>query len=129
MDHVIRIRNTGFVACKSCHYAILPSQINTHFKKSQHPLDQDTRNRLFEEVRQWPNLILDSSQIQSHIDTLPKNPPYFPELSLYQDGMGCSEHSYIAKNRISIQHHFRDSHRWVNSRPKGRRAKKDDEVL
>ena len=58
MDFITRIRDTGFIACKTCSYAIIPSQINFHFRKPPHSLDQETRNRLFEEVRLWPNLVL-----------------------------------------------------------------------
>ena len=128
MDYITRVRDTGFIACKTCHYALLPSHINFHFRKSPHSLDQKTRNRLFEEVKQWPNLIFDSNQIQSHIDQLPKNPKSFSELSLYKDGFACFEHSYIVRNRASIQIHYREAHEWTNPRPQGRKAKENDEV-
>ena len=128
MDHVTPIRDTGFIACKTCLIAILPSSINIHFRKSPHRFDQETRNNLFHEIKQWPNLVLNPNQIVLQIDQLSKNPKSFSELTLYRDGLSCFEHSYIVRNRRSIQNHFRQYHNWTNTRPRGRRAKDEDEV-
>ena len=110
MDHVTSIRDTGFIACKTCLIAILPSHINKHFQKSPHRLDQETRNNLFHEVKQWPNLVLSLDQIVSQIERLLKNPKSFSELTIHRDELDCFEHTYIVRNRRSIQNHFREYH-------------------
>ena len=51
MKYITRIRNTGFITYKTCYYIILLSNINTHFKKSSYQLNQDIRNRVFEEIK------------------------------------------------------------------------------
>ena len=51
MKYVTRIRDIGFIVYKTCYYVILFSNINTYFKKSPYRLNQDIRNRVFEEVR------------------------------------------------------------------------------
>ena len=123
-----RIRDTGFIACKTCHYAILPLHINSHFRQSPHRLDQETRNRIFEQVRQWPNLILNINQINEYLGQISKSSQVFSELSLYEDGFGCLEHDYIVRNRRSIQDHFRRYHEWTNPRTRGRKLKDNNEV-
>ena len=104
------VRNIGFIACKTCQFALLPSFINSHFQKSPHSLGLETRKRLVEDVKQWPNLILNSNEIRDQIDQLPKSPNYFPKLSLYKDEFAYLKHSYIARNRASIQIHYRETH-------------------
>ena len=61
MEYVTRIRDTGFIACVKCNFALLPSTINSHFKNRSHRLDQDIRNSIYYEVQQWPNLIRQNS--------------------------------------------------------------------
>ena len=97
-----RIRDTGFIAYKTCQFTLLPIYINSHFRKSPHSLDLESRKRLVEDIKQWPNLIFNSNEIRDQIDQLPKSLNYFPELSLYKDGFAYLEYSYIVRNRASI---------------------------
>ena len=128
MEYITRIRDTGFIAYTICYVAILPSTINNHFRRAPHRLNLETRKDLFRKIRQWPNLILNNNEIDPHINQLSKFPKYFTELTLYQDGFSYYEYSYIARNRKSIQNHFREFHDWTNPRTRGQKVRNNDEV-
>ena len=110
MNHVTHIRNTGFIACKSYQVAILSSEINIHFRNPPHRFDLDTRKSIFEETRQWSNIVLEKNQIRQQINRISSNLKFFSELTLYHDGLSCLEYSYIARNRVSIQNYYRQYH-------------------
>ena len=88
MDYVISIRGTSLLACKDCRYAILPSSIDYHFRRSPHQLSSDIRADIFRESSKYASLIRDTIALESL--TIPTSIPYFyPELTLYTDGLAC----------------------------------------
>jgi hypothetical protein len=127
MEYISKVRDTNFLSCKKCKYVLFPSSLDSHFKSSPHRLNTQIRQSIIKEARKWPDLVSNQQEFKEQVERIPKNPLFFPELSLYHDGLGCHEHSFIAKNRKSIQQHYRDFHDWDNPRPRGKKAKKTDE--
>lgn len=128
MEYVTRIRDTSFIACTKCQYALLPSSLNSHFKTAPHRLSHQIRQDIDREIREWPNLVLNNQDILSKLQELSTStiPKSFSELTLYRDGLGCHEHSYIVRDRATIQKHYRDYHLWINPRSRGQRIKNDE---
>ena len=111
MDYVIRIRKIDFIICKSCQYAIFPSGLESHFRKSSHQLAKQIRKDIIKNVQQWSNLILINKEISIEIaKVLTITPKIFSELTLYHNDFECSEYQYIVRNRRSIQDHYREFH-------------------
>ena len=127
MEYVCKVRDTGFISCKKCKYVLLPSTLDSHFKSRSHRLSSEVRQSIIEEVGKWPSLVSNRQEFKAQVERIPKNPLFFSELSLYRDGLGCHEHSFIAKNRVGIQKHYRDLHGWENPRGRGDKAKENDE--
>ena len=121
MEYVTRIRDTSLLACKTCRFALIPSRIDSHFQQPPHRLDIQTRNNIISYIRQLSSLVTNNDEIRETINQIPRNPKYFPELTLYQDGFECQEHSYIVRNVRSIQIHYRDFHNWINPRGRGQK--------
>lgn len=118
MDYVTPIRGTSLLACKECRYAILPSSINYHFRRSPHQLSSGIRAEIFRESSKYASLIRDIIALESL--SIPTSISYFyPELTLYTDGLACQECFYIVRNIKVIQKHYIDTHQWINPRGRG----------
>ncbi len=82
MELISILGDTGFLACKECKFAILPSSIENHFLKSPHRLPQDSRAQIALEVANYPSLLHNRQAIKGRV--IPSLfPYYFPDLSLY----------------------------------------------
>ena len=68
MEYITYIRNTGFIAYTICHLAILSLTIDNHFRRAPYRLNLETRKDLFRKIKQWPNLILNSNEVDTHIN-------------------------------------------------------------
>ncbi len=119
MEYILILGDTGFIAYKSCKYSILPSFLNTYFRRRPHSLSSDLRLEIISEVEKYPNLIRSIDKVKDTI--IPSSFPFFfSDLALYSDGLACQDCSYIVRSEKTISKHYKDVHDWENPRGKGR---------
>ena len=121
MEYITILGDTGFLACKLCKYSVLPISLNYHFQKPPHKLPKEERSRILLELDNHPTLLQDKEGVRG-VEIPSSFPYYFPDLALYSNGLGCQACSYYTRNRVSIKDHFKDIHKWINPRKKGRTA-------
>ena len=122
MEFISILGDTGFLACRECKYSVLPSTINSHFRRTPHNLSSEIREEILSKARKHPSLIKDLSGVKE-TEIPPSFPYFFPDLALYSDGLACQDCSYIVRTTRGISKHYKDSHDWENPRRKGRISK------
>jgi hypothetical protein len=129
MDHVIVHKETGFLICKQCKYALIPSRINSHFQGKPHLLKPDIRRQIEIYISQINGLVLDQVEIQPRVQGFLRtfdNTLSIPKLALYSDGFACSHCPFIIRSLRPIQNHYREEHSWTNPRKSGQKKKKSE---
>jgi hypothetical protein len=127
MEYITIHKETGFLICKQCKFALIPSRINSHFQGKPHLLKPDIRRRIEVYVSQINDLVLDQVEIQSKVQGFLRtfdNSTSISDLALYSDGFACLFCSYITRSIRPIQNHYREEHDWKNSRKPGQKKKK-----
>lgn len=119
MDYITLIKGTELLACKECRYSILPSSIDYHFRRIPHQLSSEIRAEIFQESIKYARLIRDTEAL-SNLEIPSSLPFFYPELALFDNGLGCQDCSYTIRDITGIKKHYIDTHRWVNPRGKGR---------
>lgn len=126
MDQLQIHFDTGFVICKQCKFAVLPSHFDTHFSTKNHALIKSEREDLVESIRGTFELIEDITDIKPKISDF-LNTKFdgnaLPFLTLYYDGILCQNCLYICRNTKSIRNHCTTEHGWSNLRSKGNKKK------
>ena len=118
MEYILILGDTGFIAYKSCKYSILPSFLNTYFRRRPHSLSSDLRLEIISEVEKYPNLIRSIDKVKDTI--IPSSFPFFfSDLALYLDGLACQDYSYIVRSEKTISKHYKDVHDWENPVERG----------
>jgi uncharacterized protein (DUF2225 family) len=60
MEHIIHVLEYRVVVCKKCQYAVLPSELESHFQpREPHGLTKEAREAVAERVGQIEGLIQD----------------------------------------------------------------------
>ena len=118
MEYISILSDTGFLACKECKYSILPSSISSHFRRT-HGFSSKLREEILSEVEKYDSLILDPKGVKD--TAIPSSLPYFfPDLTLYTDGLACQDCLYIVRSEGRVRKHYREIYDWENPRKKGR---------
>jgi hypothetical protein len=117
------------IICRKCQYAVLPSEIDAHFMREPvHGLSKESRRLIFERVAKVEGLV-QNKQMLSQVEF--KYPPpstrAIPGLGKPKtDGLGCAFEKdgkkcpFISRFEQPMREHYRDVHKWVNPRKKGR---------
>src|SRR5436305_15197076 len=88
MDHFDKLEQYRIIVCKTCKYAVLPSQLSTHLASAKHRVPSTQRSEIEREVAAWPGLLqseADLNQLHVPINT----PSPFQYLTTYTDGRRC----------------------------------------
>ena len=109
MEFISILGDTGLVACRECRFSVLPSSFDTHFRAKPHSLSKETREKILSEATKYPSLIWDLENLKN-LEIPTSFSYFFPELSLFQDGVQCPEYLYTTRNRISIREHYSTIH-------------------
>src|SRR5258706_3620353 len=130
MDQFIHLREWRVIVCKKCQYAVLPSEIDTHFQKSPiHALSKKDRIYIASQVAKISCLIRNEEQLKSEFVFPP--PTILPIAALQEpktDGLQCTftvgeeQCRYISCSVRKMQTHYHEIHQWINpqkGRPQG----------
>ncbi|KAL8738240.1 MAG: hypothetical protein Q9190_008029, partial [Brigantiaea leucoxantha] len=117
MDSILVLDDLKLVVCKFCRFAILPKGLDYHFQRI-HKTELLERGKI--------QALIEEKDLIRDFKDLEISPSYrlFKELSLYSDGFGCSNCSFITRNITSISEHYRKNHLWINPRKAGRSSTK-----
>jgi hypothetical protein len=135
MDQFIHLPEFRVIICKKCQYAVLPSEINTHFQKTPvHSLDHPSRQRIVQQVAMVHGLIRDEEQLkQEGFSFPPSTSPAIPELrEPKRDGLRCKYNSedrkqcpYVVRYPQAMREHCRVVHQWKCMKKKGKPRRED----
>jgi superfamily II DNA helicase RecQ len=115
--------------CKSCKYAVLPSQVNSHLRhKMRHNYNRRQREQVTEEIQAMNGLFQDEEDLKGFQFPSPTRPP-IPELNgAKKDGLKCRKCRYICRNERRMRVHCEAAHEWENPRSGGRPSYKKRQV-
>lgn len=130
MDQFIHLPEWRIMICKKCQYAVLPSEINTHFQKTPvHSLDHPSRMRISQAVALVQGLIQNETQLEHEGFQFPS--PESPAISELaepkRDGLRCTYSNdegkrceYVVRYPQKMRKHYRDVHQWGWASKKGK---------
>jgi Orsellinic acid/F9775 biosynthesis cluster protein D len=134
MEHIIHLPEYHVVVCKKCKYAILPTEISSHFTPTRpHGFPKEARQEIINRVAQIPGLIKDEEELEHRrfpfpIDT---SKPVVGLDAPKIDGFRCTIRTaegicpYVGKDVRRIQEHCHKRHDWINPKKAGRPRKSD----
>jgi hypothetical protein len=133
MEHIIYLPEFRVVVCKECQCAILPSEIESHFKPVRpHGFAKEARQEITNRVAQIRGLIQNAQELEQckfpfPIDTaeavIGLAPPRTNGLRCtfeVERGEACQ---FVAKNIKRIQEHSWEEHGWKSTNKGGRPRK------
>ena len=134
MDQFIHLSEFRVVICKKCQYAVLPSQIDSHFTPQRpHGLMKEDRQRIISRISEIDDLIKDEEALKHGDFTFPRDTaePIIalktPEINGFRCTFEVSDEvicPYVCNSMRQIQKHSWEMHRW-KSTDKGGRPKKN----
>jgi hypothetical protein len=123
------------IICHKCQYAVLPSEIDSHFTKTPvHSLSKPSRQYIIQKVAKIGGLIQNQQELQRDGFIFPSpGSTAIPELGEPKtDGLGCTFMTRDGKQcpivygqEQQIREHCRDAHGWVNPQKRGRPSKQN----
>ncbi|KAH0565678.1 hypothetical protein GP486_000934 [Trichoglossum hirsutum] len=93
------------LVCKSCQYAIQPTQIVAHLRSDQHKLSRSQSEELADKYK---NIQLIDPRTEQIAPTIVITPIH--HLPIYRDGLACNHCHFICRSRDWIQRHQREVH-------------------
>lgn len=126
MELFIHLPEHPFVICKWCQVAVVADEVVSHIK-SQHTEETSISSKLRQihnTIQAIPGIIYNQKELKEWsvppviTDSIPWIPP--PK----NDGLGCDQCLYVARQTRRINQHYREKHGRVNTRKRGRRTKK-----
>jgi Orsellinic acid/F9775 biosynthesis cluster protein D len=114
------------IICKTCRYAVPPTQVNTHLR-DQHRMPVNQRSSIvkivrgIDELAQCPEEVQYSRRARIAVGMLP----------VYRDGLICtaeegsdksSSCGFVSRSRRHMQTHCTQVHGWKNQQKRGRVA-------
>lgn len=137
MDQFTHLPEVRVIICRKCQYAVLPSEIDSHFTKSpDHRLRKASRRYIIQEVAKIGGLIQDQQQLRDGFTFPPPGSPAIPELGEpKKDGLGCTLQMddgkpcrFVYRHEQQIREHCAERHHWVNMQKRGRPRKGGEAV-
>lgn len=107
------------VICRTCRYAVWPSEIAGHLKNRQHRIDAKQATAVMYEIQQWPGVIHYPSQFEvpRSVETA------IDGIAVYDHGWKCEwdvgECRYICPRFDSIKEHWRKVHGFSAGQKRG----------
>ena len=122
INQISILGDTGFLVCKECKFCVLPTSIDSHFRKQLYRNPQEITKNLFSEVTKYSNLVWGLEDLEK--TRIPSSFPFFfSELPLFSDGLACQDCEYFSRSTRVIQRHYIDTHDWSTPRGRGRVSK------
>ena len=132
MEHIIYLPEYGVVVCKQCQYAILPSEISSHFeRKRPHHFTKAVRQQITQKVAEIQGLIQDQGELKGCIFPFPIDTAE-PVTALGEpkaNGFRCTIQNpegtcpYISTALRKMRTHYWTEHKWKSTDKGGRRRK------
>jgi Orsellinic acid/F9775 biosynthesis cluster protein D len=121
MDHFIHLPEFRVIVCKKCQYAVLPSQIESHFTPERpHGFTKEERVKITREVAKVDGLIWDTDALKGHQFPFPADTaePIMALQAPKTNGLRCSFEvdkgescPYVCRLRQQMQDHVWQEHK------------------
>lgn len=123
-----RLQKYGLIVCKSCKYAVWPSEVDSHLSGPHHRIEKKQRQCIQLEVQSWRGLVTseDELKLPEQIDEA------IPELALHEGFLcrvephACQE---VFQSKETLRKHWQRKHDWTvtEGSRSGRRTKEQQE--
>lgn len=132
MEYLHHLPEFSVVTCKTCKYAVLPSEIDAHFgAKGGHKFNKRTRDRIDQEVAKITGLIQDEESLRqcSFPFPLPTAEPVAALGPPETDGLRCMKKvngqgcAYICRTERGMRKHCWKEHQWKSAAKGGQPRK------
>jgi hypothetical protein len=120
MDQFIHLPEFRVIICRKCQYAVLPSEIDSHFtKRLAHGLSKDSRRYIIRQVANISGLIQNQDELQRDGFIFPPlGSPAIPELQKPRiDRLGCpfitgdgKQCAFVVGHNQQIREYYRNVH-------------------
>ncbi|KAF2158374.1 hypothetical protein M409DRAFT_31110 [Zasmidium cellare ATCC 36951] len=99
--------------CRTCHFAVLPSQATTHLAHHHRDIPARLRPAIVRELAGWPDICQQPSSGVAPAGV----PEPFSSLALFTDGLQCQLEPqacrYICRSLGTLRGHWRRAHQWA----------------
>lgn len=107
------------VACKTCQYAVWPTQIEGHLTNKQHRMSRKQATTISEEVQQWPGVV----QFPGEFEVPRSVDAPIDGIAVWDDGLKCEwgggECTHVCRRIDSMKHHWRKGHGFSAGQTRG----------
>ena len=120
MDEFVYLPDFQVIICKKCQYAVLPSEIDSHFIGQKHQFPKKARDRIMQEVAKVRGLIQDEEELAKC--EFPFPPPTSKPIAALgppeTDGLRCTKDvggqqcPYVCRTERGIRKHSWEEHQW-----------------
>jgi hypothetical protein len=135
MEHIIHLPEFKVVVCKKCQYAILPSQMDSHFTPEYpHGFTKETREEIMQSMSQMTGLIQDKKELTQGEFPFPMDTsePIVALKPPKAGGLRCTfgmelgvKCSFVGKNIKRMEEHSMRKHGWKSTNKGGRPRQSD----
>lgn len=120
----IRLPEYQVIVCRKCQYAVRPTGIVEHLRRSHHQIPASHARHVQETVFTWDGWVPDPQQLvfPTHVQRPIEG------LATYTDGLLCTVNEncgYISRSERSMRQHWRNEHGWCVSGQRGRVRQQD----
>ena len=107
------------VVCKTCQYAVWPTQVEGHLRNKQHRMSRKQATTISEEVQQWPGIVPfpGEFEVPGFVDAAVDG------ITVWDDGWKCEWDGgkciYVCRRIDSMKHHWRKAHGFSAGQTRG----------
>ncbi|KAL9560637.1 hypothetical protein ACKAV7_015200 [Fusarium commune] len=121
MEPFVYLPEFPVIICKSCQFACVAKEADSHLRV-QHSMPAAERHIIIQAIQAIPNIIQDQAGLQAFPFPPPTTKP-IPFIAPPVSRIACDECPYNIKAIKDIQKHYKEKHKWVNDRRRGRSSR------
>ncbi|KAL9572228.1 hypothetical protein ACKAV7_003641 [Fusarium commune] len=121
MEPFVYLPEFPVIICKSCQFACVAKEADSHLRV-QHSMPAAERHIIIQAIQAIPNIIQDQAGLQAFPFPPPTTKP-IPFIAPPVSRIACDECPYNVKAIKDIQKHYKEKHKWVNDRRRGRSSR------
>ena len=126
-QHFEHLPEYQLVVCKTCKYAVWPSQIQQHYQGSHHKWGRQRARDLEAAVQSWPGVL----QYPIELEVPTRVSAAIPALELHTDGLQCQLEStqcqYVCRRPRTMTDHLKQKHNWTQQQRRGNVSRESTE--
>ncbi|KAH8648880.1 hypothetical protein BGZ61DRAFT_42838, partial [Ilyonectria robusta] len=121
MEPFIYLPEYPFVICQACRVACVGNEVTRHITSKHAGSPASVKLKEIQAaVEVIPGIIRNQKELKDWLVPPPTTAPIPHIPPPKEDGLGCNQCPYVARQIKRMQQHCRDKHGWVNNRKRGR---------